>query len=113
MDRRFLAYLIPLPLQAINDLTYFTTVKHLSSDDLLNERLPVPPLAAQRAIADFLDRETARIDALITAKRRMVEALGARFESLRTRLISEGLASSPSKGLYAMNLGRARCLVTW
>ena len=28
--------------------------------------LPVPPLAEQRAIADYLDAETARIDALIT-----------------------------------------------
>ena len=31
------------------------------------------PVASQRAIADYLDRETARIDALVAAKQRMVE----------------------------------------
>ena len=38
----------------------------------------VPSLAEQRAIADFLDWETARIDALITAKRRMIGLLRER-----------------------------------
>lgn len=35
----------------------------------------VPPPAEQRAIADFLDAETARIDALITKKRRLRDRL--------------------------------------
>lgn len=42
-------------------------------------KVPCPPLNGQRAIADYLDRETARIDALIAAKRRMVELLKERF----------------------------------
>jgi len=37
---------------------------------------------AQRAIADFLDRETARIDSLIAAKRRMIELLREHYRSL-------------------------------
>jgi type I restriction enzyme, S subunit len=41
--------------------------------------IPVPPLPTQRAIADYLDRETALIDALIAAKQRMVELLEAEF----------------------------------
>jgi type I restriction enzyme S subunit len=47
----------------------------LGADDLLNLPLPVPDAAAQLAIADYLDRETARIDALITKKQRMIELL--------------------------------------
>jgi type I restriction enzyme, S subunit len=82
IDRRYLAYVVPMPLMAINDVTYFTTVKHLSSSDLLNERLPLPQLNIQRAIADFLDRETGRIDALIAAKRRMIELLVERDQAL-------------------------------
>ena len=39
------------------------------------------PSPAQRAIADYLDRETARIDALIAAKQRMVELLEERLQS--------------------------------
>jgi len=41
--------------------------------ETLERRLPLPPLARQRSIADYLDRETARIDALIDKKRRMAE----------------------------------------
>lgn len=37
--------------------------------------MPLPPIEAQREIADFLDAETARINALIDKKRRMIEAL--------------------------------------
>ncbi len=79
VDQRFLAYFIDLPLRAINEVTYYTTVKHLSSVDLLDERMPMPPLTRQRAIADFLDAETARIDALIAKKRRMRQLLGERI----------------------------------
>lgn len=43
-------------------------------------RVWLPPVPAQRAIADYLDRETARIDALVAAKRRMVELLEERLE---------------------------------
>jgi type I restriction enzyme, S subunit len=45
--------------------------------------LPVrlPPLAEQRAIVGFLDTETARIDALVTKKRRLMSLLGERMAS--------------------------------
>jgi type I restriction enzyme S subunit len=38
----------------------------------------LPPLAVQKTIADYLDIETARIDALIAKKRRMIELLKER-----------------------------------
>lgn len=41
-------------------------------------KVPELPLSHQRAIADHLDRETGRIDALIAAKQRMVELLQER-----------------------------------
>ena len=53
----------------------------------------VPPLVAQRAIADYLDRETARIDALIAAKRRMVELLEERSASDSGRRSSDLLGT--------------------
>jgi type I restriction enzyme, S subunit len=87
LEPRFLSYCIPMPLSAINNVTYFTTVKHLSSFDLLDELVPLPPLPSQRAIADYLDAETARIDALIAKKRRMMEVLGERFASWRERVM--------------------------
>ena len=42
---------------------------------------PVPPIEEQRAIADYLDTETVRIDAFITKKHRMIELLEERSQS--------------------------------
>ena len=50
----------------------------LSAEDVLNLPMLVPPINEQQAIADYLDAETARIDALIEKKKRMVELLGER-----------------------------------
>lgn len=48
---------------------------------------------AQRAIADFLDTETARIDALIAKKRRMIDLLDERVDSVILEMIgNSGLA---------------------
>ncbi|MFN8422066.1 MAG: restriction endonuclease subunit S [Anaerolineae bacterium] len=47
--------------------------------DLAEARIPTPSLIGQRAIAAYLDAETARIDALIAKKRRLVELLEERW----------------------------------
>ncbi len=48
-------------------------------EDLRLVPIPARPVDEQRAIADFLDTETARIDALITKKRRMIDIIDERF----------------------------------
>ena len=50
----------------------------LSAAQMAALELPVPPLEEQRAIADYLDRETARIDTLIEEQQRLIEMLRAR-----------------------------------
>lgn len=54
---------------------------HIRIEDMLHTTLPYPPLEEQRAIANFLDVETARIDALIDKKRRLITLLTERFEA--------------------------------
>jgi len=44
--------------------------------------VPQPALSKQRTIADYLDCETARIDALIAAKRRMIGVLRERWQTV-------------------------------
>jgi type I restriction enzyme, S subunit len=58
------------------------TQDNLNAEQVGNLPFPVVPLATQRVIADYLDAETARIDALIEKKRRMVELLEERVDSL-------------------------------
>ena len=57
-------------------------------------RLPIPPLAQQSVIADYLDRETARLDALVAAKQRVLDLLAEKHQSLITRTVTRGLDSS-------------------
>jgi len=52
----------------------------LRSESIESLSVWVPPESEQRAIAAYLDAETARIDALITKKRRMIELLGDRCD---------------------------------
>ena len=54
------------------------TLPSLSRDVLRALPIPVPPLDEQRAITDYLDRETARIDSLIEEQQRLIEMLEAR-----------------------------------
>lgn len=55
-------------------------------------RLPVllPPAGEQRAIADYLDRETAKIDTLIEAQQRFVELLRKRRRAVVAHAIFRG-----------------------
>ena len=54
-------------------------------------RLPSPPLPQQRAIADYLDRETARLDALVAAKERVLGLLAEKRRALIARAVTRGL----------------------
>ncbi len=55
-------------------------------------RLPVllPPTAEQGAIADYLDRETARIDTLVEEQQRLIEMLRERRRALRVHVALHG-----------------------
>ncbi len=91
LSQRYLFHCLSFPLKALNDVTYATTVKHLSSLNVLKFRLPFPPLNEQCAIAAFLDRETAKIDALVARKERLIELLQEKRSALITRAVTRGL----------------------
>jgi type I restriction enzyme, S subunit len=56
-------------------------IYHLSAERLRGLPIRCPPPDAQRAIADFLDAETARINALITKKRRLIGLIQEQTQS--------------------------------
>ena len=60
---------------------------NLSQDDLRSLRIPAPEMSEQIAIAAFLDRETAKIDALVAK----VEAAIEELQQYRTALISSAV----------------------
>jgi type I restriction enzyme S subunit len=64
----------------------------LKFDELRSVKVPVPTLTEQKVIVDYLDRETARIDALIEKKQRMMglasELVGSKIESVLNSFVA-------------------------
>jgi type I restriction enzyme S subunit len=53
--------------------------------------IPLPSTDEQRAIADFLDRETAKLDTLVEKKRALIEKLKEKRAALISRTVTRGL----------------------
>ena len=68
-----------------------TTVKHIYPDELRHLALCVPPPDEQIAIAAFLDRETAKIDALVAEQERLIELLKEKRQAVAFHAIAKGL----------------------
>ena len=68
-----------------------TTVKHIYPDELRNLVLAVPPIPEQQAIAEFLDRRTAAIDALIAKKERLLKLLAEKRQAVIAHAVTKGL----------------------
>ena len=64
-----------------------STIDNFSSGKYQDLKIPLPPLDQQRRIADMLDEETARIDALIEKNRKAVDLLARRLRSRRAQLL--------------------------
>jgi type I restriction enzyme S subunit len=63
----------------------------LNVSDLQSMTAPLASAEEQRAIADYLDRETARIDTLIEEQQRLIEMLRERRESAIRSVLLAGL----------------------
>ncbi|NMD54394.1 MULTISPECIES: restriction endonuclease subunit S [Tsukamurella] len=71
-------------------------LKRLSATDLRNFEFELPSSQQQRAIADFLDRETAGIDTLIEEQQRLVDLLRERRHAAVESSVAD--ASSTTSG---------------
>ncbi|MHC1725767.1 MAG: restriction endonuclease subunit S [Syntrophobacteraceae bacterium] len=81
---------------ALNATNYVPWIDGSTRDKLTQEkmgsiRLPRPPLPEQRTIADYLDRETARLDALVAAKELLLSLLAEKRTALITNAVTRGL----------------------
>ncbi len=93
-DPRFLAYVHSSMYAArINtrSIKQSTGIQNLDSASYLSEGAGFPNKAEQSVIAAFLDRETAKIDALVAKKERLIELLQEKRTALITRAVTRGL----------------------
>jgi type I restriction enzyme S subunit len=63
----------------------------LGGDGIRTGLFAVPPESEQRTIARFLDRETAKIDASVAKKERLIELLREKRTALITRAVTKGV----------------------
>ncbi len=64
---------------------------NISQDKLKNLRIPLPPLATQQRIADYLDRKCAEIDELADLQQTMIDELKRYKQSVITEAVTKGL----------------------
>lgn len=91
MNTCFAFYMLSLPLKLTNDVTYATTVKHLSVYDIYNTFLPVPTIAEQEGIANYLDKKCSEIDNVISAQQKRIALLQELKQSVITHAVTKGL----------------------
>jgi type I restriction enzyme S subunit len=92
-EARFLRYVCLCRdfIDAVDASTFGSKMPRADWDFIGNMPVPVPEWPRQRAIADYLDRETARLDALVAAKQRVLGLLAEKRRALITRAVTRGL----------------------
>ena len=78
-------------IDQVNAETFGVKMPRADWDTISNVSIALPPLATQRAIAAYLDRETAKIDAMIDAKQRLLGLLAEKRQALITHAVTRGL----------------------
>jgi len=78
----------------VRSIKQTTGIQNIDSDQYFSERVAVPPESERQAISAHLDRETARIDALIEKKTRFIELLREKRQALITHAVTKGLDPS-------------------
>lgn len=67
------------------------TFRSLNLEPLAETVVPEPPLSEQIAIATFLDRESAKVDALVAEQKRLIELLREKREAVISNAVTKGL----------------------
>ena len=63
----------------------------ISASDMLKLSVPLPPLAEQRRIADFLDRKSAEIDTVIKKTEKSIEEYNKLKQSIISEAVTKGI----------------------
>lgn len=78
LQPRFLLYVMQACKAELSSRGQGTTFLELPAGALGSTQVPVPPVDEQRAIVDFLDRETVEIDAFIADQEELIRLLAER-----------------------------------
>lgn len=93
LDHRFCKYALRANrfLWEVESRSTGVSYPAINASDLGDIKISLPEVNAQRHIAKYLDRETARIDGLIFEKERMLSLLEEKRHALISRVVTRGL----------------------
>ena len=93
IEPRFLrgVCLSPAFINAVDASTFGSKMPRAEWDFIGNIPVPIPEWERQSAIAGYLDRETARLDALVAEKERLLKLLTEKRRVLITHAVTRGL----------------------
>jgi len=75
----------------VDSSTFGAKMPRVSWEFMANIAMLIPPLPEQQSIATFLDRETAKIDELITEQQRLIDLLKEKRQAVISHAVTEGL----------------------
>lgn len=106
VDEKYLAYVLVAARPILEALGRGTTFMEISASDLGSLLVPATGGEDQRRIADYLDRETATIDALIEKQRQLIAVLTQRRRTVvEESLVKHELREFPLRRLMTGTVG--------
>ena len=75
----------------VDGSTFGTKMPRASWEFVGGMKVTLPPLPEQTAIAEFLDRETGKIDGLVAEQRRLMELLKEKRQAVISHAVTKGL----------------------
>lgn len=91
VSKKYYRWLADWFMRELDSEAHGSTMQHLTKDRFGGFKLQLPPPDSQERISNFLGRETARIDALIAEKERMLALLEEKRAALISRVVTRGL----------------------
>ena len=88
---RFVWWTLHEAKHQLHHISTGSTYEAVATEDVEDLLIVQAPTNQQRAIADYLDRETARLDALVVEKKRLLKLLAEKRQALITHAVTRGL----------------------
>lgn len=93
-DNEFFYYWLSVQTGYLQVLGRGSTFMELSSDEIKAIQAPCIPVTKQKQISNFLNRETAEVDALMAAKQRLLDLMAEKRRSIVAEAVMRGLDTS-------------------